>query len=249
MSGEWFEKWFSSKYYLELYSHRDEEDARWIINLLQRNVPLPTASKALDIACGAGRHSLELARRGYSVTGFDLSEYLIKMAREEYIRSREKGMDLKFLRKDMRRFNFNGSFDIAMNIFTSFGYFEDDESNFIVFRNAADSLREGGYFLFDFLNRDHLQRNIVPLSTARKGKYSITQKRKIEDGFVKKEILIKDGNVKAGFEEKLKLYSPDEIKKAMLKFGLKPFAVYGDYFGNKFSKSKSQRFVVFAKKS
>ena len=71
----WFEKWFSDKLYLDLYQHRDEEDARWIINLLQRSIAVKTNASVLDIACGSGRHSIELARRGFDVTGFDLSGY------------------------------------------------------------------------------------------------------------------------------------------------------------------------------
>ena len=77
----WYKEWFSSSYYLDIYRHRDEEDARNLINLIQRTVSIDTHSKLLDIACGAGRHSLEFARRGFDVTGFDLSEYLISEAK------------------------------------------------------------------------------------------------------------------------------------------------------------------------
>jgi SAM-dependent methyltransferase len=246
---EWFEKWFSSKYYLELYSHRDEEDARWIINLLQRNIPFSTRSKVLDIACGAGRHSIELARRGFDVTGFDLSPYLIGEARKVLKESMERGLCLKFLIKDMRYFNFKKSFDIALNIFSSFGYFDDDESNFSVFKNASDSVRPGGYFLFDYLNKDYLLKNIVPQTTLSKGKYKIIQKRSVSGSFVHKEITIKEGNMSAGFEERLKLYTPSEIKRALTLFGFEVEKTFGDYFGNKFSKNDSQRFIAFARKT
>lgn len=247
-SKEWFEKWFSSKYYLELYSHRDEEDARWIINLLQRSIPFSTQSRVLDIACGAGRHSIELARRGFDVTGFDLSPYLIGEARKVLKDSKEKGLRLNFKILDMRYFNFKGNFDIALNIFSSFGYFDDDDSNFSVFRNASDSIRQNGYFLFDYLNKDYLLKNIVPSSTTSKGKYKIIQKRNVTGNFVRKEITIKDGKLTAGFEERLKLYSPNEIKKALALFDFKVEKTFGDYFGNKFSKNDSQRFIAFARK-
>jgi SAM-dependent methyltransferase len=249
MSEQWFEKWFSSKYYLELYSHRDEEDARWIINLLQRNIHFPTDSKVLDIACGAGRHSIELARRGFDVTGFDLSAYLIKMAMKTFLESMEKGLKLKFLIKDMRNFNFRNRFDIAMNIFSSFGYFEDDTSNFKVFRNASDSIRSGGYFVFDYLNRKFILKNLVPLTVTERAGYKITQKRRLEGDFVHKEISIRDGKFTAGFEERLRLYSPEEIRKELSALGFKVEKTFGDYFGNKFNNIQSQRFIVFAKKT
>ena len=91
----WFEKWFSDKLYLDLYQHRDEEDARWIINLLQRSIAVKTNARVLDIACGSGRHSIELARRGFEVTGFDLSEFLINEARKNLKNSGEKNMKVK----------------------------------------------------------------------------------------------------------------------------------------------------------
>ena len=242
-SKEWFEKWFSSKYYLELVSYRDYENGGWIMNLLQRSIPFSTQSRVLDIACGAGRHSIELARRGFDVTGFDLSPYLIGEARKVLKDSKEKGLRLNFKILDMRYFNFKGNFDIALNIFSSFGYSDDDDSNFSVFRNASDSIRQSGYFLIDYLLK-----NIVPSSTTSKGKYKIIQKRNVTGNFVRKEITIKDGKLTAGFEERLKLYSPNEIKKALELFGFKVEKTFGDYFGNKFSKNDSQRFIAFARK-
>ncbi len=248
MSGEWFEKWFSSKYYLELYSHRDEEDARWIINLLQRNINLPTGSRVLDIACGAGRHSIELARRGFNVLGFDLSKYLIRTAEKNLRNSKERGLKLRFQIRDMRNFNYHGKFDIALNIFSSFGYFDSDESNFSVFKNASSSLRTGGYFVFDFINKEYLLKNLIPESVAKKGNYVITQRRAITGDYVEKKILISEGKRKASFDEKLKLYPSSVIKKALSDSGLKVTKTFGDYFGNKFIKHESQRYIVFAEK-
>lgn len=244
----WFEEWFSNKFYLDLYQHRDEEDARWMINLLQRSISVNTKSKVLDIACGSGRHSLELARRGFDVTGFDLSKFLINEAKKNLKSSKEKNLKLRFLIKDMRDFNFKNSFEVAVNIFTSFGYFEDDSENFKVIKNVSDSLKTGGYFVFDFLNKKYLEKNLVPYSKSRKGIYTVIQKRKIENGFVKKDITIKNGNKTTEFNEMLKLYSVIEFKKVFESYNLKIQNLYGDYFGNKFSENKSQRLIIIAKK-
>lgn len=244
----WFEEWFSNKFYLDLYQHRDEEDARWMINLLQRSISVNTKSKVLDIACGSGRHSLELARRGFDVTGFDLSKFLINEAEKNLKSSKEKNLKLKFLIKDMRDFNFKNSFDVAVNIFTSFGYFENDSENFKVIKNVSDSLKMGGYFVFDFLNKTYLEKNLVPYSKSRKGIYTVIQKRKIENGFVKKDITIKNGSKTSEFNEMLKLYSVNEFKKVFESYNLKIQNLYGDYFGNKFSENKSQRLIIIAKK-
>ena len=245
----WFEKWFSSKFYLELYQHRDEEDARWIINLLQRSISVNTRSSVLDIACGSGRHSLELARRGFNVTGFDLSKFLIGEAKIGQKESKEKDLKVRFLIKDMRNFNFNNSFDIAVNIFTSFGYFDNDQENFSVIRNVSDSLKTGGYFLFDFLNKRYLEENLISMTKKKHGSSTVIQRRKIEDGFVKKNITISEGDKVSEFNETLRLYSLVEFKKAFEGYGLKIQNLFGDYFGNKFNETKSQRLIIIARKT
>lgn len=244
----WFEKWFSDKFYLDLYQHRDEEDARWMINLLQRSIAIKTDSKVLDIACGSGRHSIEMARRGFNVTGFDLSEFLISEARKNLRNSVEKNMKVKFLIRDMRDFNFKNTFDIAVNIFTSFGYFDNDIENFQVIENVSRSLKIGGYFVFDFLNIYYLLLNLKPLSRNKSGNTTIIQKRVIENGFVKKKIIITKNNKTKHFEEVLKLYSFQDFKKAFAMSGLKTEKIFGDYSGNKFNRTKSSRLIIIARK-
>jgi len=249
LKNSWYKKWFSNKFYLELYQHRDEEDARWMINLLQRSISVNTKSKVLDIACGSGRHSLELARRGFDVTGFDLSEFLIKEAKKGLKESVEKDLKVRFLIKDMRYFDFKGSFDIAVNIFTSFGYFDNDEENFSVIKNASDSLKKGGYFVFDFINKNYLEKNLVPYSVNTKGKFIIKQKRRIENDFVIKDISIKKGKELLEFNEVLRLYSLKEFKKVFESYKLSIQNLYGDYSGNKFNLNKSQRLIIIAQKT
>lgn len=244
----WFEKWFSSKFYLELYQHRNDEDARLMINLLQRTIPVSTNAKILDIACGAGRHSLELARRGFDVTGFDLSKFLINEAKKNLRNSKERNLKAKFLIRDMRSFDFKNSFDIAVNMFTSFGYFPDDKENFKVIENVSSSLKNNGYFVFDFINDKYLRKHLVPSTIKKHDGSTLIQKRFIKGGFVFKKIQIKSSNETLEFEEVLKLYSYSELKKVFGSYGLKFEKAFGDYFGNKFNETNSQRLIIFAKK-
>jgi SAM-dependent methyltransferase len=244
----WYTDWFSSKYYLELYKHRDDEDARNLINLIQRAIHFSTDARVLDICCGAGRHSIELAKRGFNVTGFDLSRYLISAARWNLKRAKERNLKVKFLIKDMRHFNFKESFDAAVNVFTSFGYFEDDAENFTVFNNAYSSLSRGGWFVFDYLNETYLRENIVPSSRDKFGDKTVVQKRRIENDFVIKEITIKEGSKERNYREILKLYTYKELRGALEDTGFEITAKYGDYYGNPFSTAKSKRLVLFARK-
>lgn len=248
MKKTWFEKWFSSKFYLQIYRHRNDEDARHLINLFQRSIPINTKSKVLDIACGAGRHSLELARRGFDVTGFDLSGFLIGEAKKALKNSEEKNLKAKFIIKDMRYFNFKNSFDAAVNFFTSFGYFDNDRENFQVIENVSGSLKTGGYFVFDFLNKNYLEKNLRPYSKNNYENVTVVQKRKIENNIVRKEIFIKSKNNTLKFTEVLKLYSVSEFKIIFDSYNLRIQNLFGDYFGNKFNKNNSKRLIIIAKK-
>lgn len=239
----WYEKWFSNKYYLDIYKHRDEKEARDIINLFQRSVHLPSEAKVLDVCCGAGRHSIELARRGYTVTGFDLSEFLVSQAEESLKKAEEKDLKVEFLIKDMKDFSFDKKYDAAINIFTSFGYFETDEDNFKVFCNVEKSLKSGGYFMFDFINSDNLRNTLVPSSEDEYEGEKVIQKRYIANGFVFKDIHI--GNEK--YTERLKLYTKDELGKALTDAGLEPVNLFGDYYGSSFESEESRRVILICR--
>jgi SAM-dependent methyltransferase len=244
MNSEWYKKWFSSKYYLDLYKHRDVSEARNLIDLIQRTIDIRKGSKILDVCCGEGRHSIELAKRGYDVTGFDLSEFLISQAKINLRETPEKNLKAKFLIKDMRNFNFENSFDVAINVFSSFGYFEDDTENLKLFVNIHKSLKDNGYFVFDFLNEAYLRDNLVPESKDKINGVKVVQKRSIEKNFVIKDIYI--GQKK--FKEVLKLYSRIEITGFLIYNRFDIIAIYGDYFGNKFEPEYSKRLIIFAEK-
>ena len=244
----WYVNWFSSKLYLELYKHRNEDDARNLINLIQRTLPLKKDDKVLDVACGEGRHSIELARRGFNVTGFDLSKFLISEAKRHHKALPERFIKVNFLNRDMKRFDFKNSFDAVVNLFTSFGYFSKDEDNFRVIQNVSSSLKKNGYFVFDFLNGNYLKKNIVPYDKKMFQGKEFIQKRRIENDFVIKEITIRSGARKTAYEEILKLYDIGTLKKVFADNSLKTIHSFGDYYGNKFSKDKSQRLILIAQK-
>jgi len=242
---EWYKKWFSNKYYLELYRHRDDKEAIDLINLLQRTIPPGSGAKVLDVCCGAGRHSIELAKRGFKVTGFDLSEYLIGEAKKNLKVLKEKNVNVKFLNKDMRDFNFKGTFDIALNIFSSFGYFESDEENFKVFKNIKSSLKRNGYFVFDFLNEAVLRKNLVKKDFVIISGKKILQERRIENNFVYKDI--KTG--KDVFTERIRLFTSSEICAGLEHSGFVIKKKFGDFYGSGFEKNKSNRLIIIAQKN
>ena len=82
---EWFEHWFNSKEYLNVYKHRDDKDAEELVNLVLNNISLSNDSQLLDLAAGSGRHDILFAKRGFNVTAVDLSENLLSLAEENAI--------------------------------------------------------------------------------------------------------------------------------------------------------------------
>jgi SAM-dependent methyltransferase len=251
----WFKRWFNTQEYLDLYKHRDKTDAQKIITLLLDRIELPKNSRILDLACGNGRHSLLFARKGYNVTGIDLSRFLINQAKnmlkDEYLRHSSR---LKFEIKDMRNINHLNEFDLIINVFTSFGYFENDADNEKVINGISGALKKGGYFLLDFLNPGHLVKSLVPFNIKKYNSKVIVQIRNITEKFVYKDILIfRNHNGKGTlaydhYRERIRLYSLPDFKRMLSKNGLKTMQTFGDYEGNKFSINNSARLILLAQK-
>jgi 2-polyprenyl-3-methyl-5-hydroxy-6-metoxy-1,4-benzoquinol methylase len=108
------------------------------------------ATRILDIGCGTGRHSIELASRGYNIVGIDLSESLLNRAKEK---ASEQKLQIEFQKHDARKLPFRHEFDLAIMICEgAFSLMETDEMNFQILQNAADALRQGGKLIFTTLN-------------------------------------------------------------------------------------------------
>jgi SAM-dependent methyltransferase len=220
---EWFEQWFGEEYHA-LYPHRDEEEARRAVALVKQAAPWPAGASVLDLACGAGRHAAELERLGARVVGFDLSPSMLRRARAR--------MHGPLVRGDMRSLPFRpGTFALAVNLFTSFGYFRDDAEHRLVVRQVCASLRPGGRFVLDYLNADHVRQ------TLRKGTEEVeaptdvrVRRRFSEEGkYVVKEIEL--GAENRSFQERVRLFSPTELRGLLEEAGFRVDAVFGDYEG------------------
>lgn len=251
----WYKEWFNTAFYLELYKHRDSKDAKKVISLLAKNVKLPQNSKVLDLACGNGRHSVILARNGWNVLGIDLSPYLINEANKKLNKDYKSYRDkLEFEIRDMRNISHKNKFNLVVNLFSSFGYFDKDSENKKVIKGIADSLKPGGYFFFDFLNETQLRKTLVPYDISQRNHNIVIQVREIKSGFVKKDIILVKNNPGGGyplisnFYEKIKLYSESDFRKMFNKCGLKVAKTFGNYSGKPFNKNTSERLIILAQK-
>ncbi|MBY0084735.1 MULTISPECIES: class I SAM-dependent methyltransferase [Brevibacillus] len=244
MAEEWFERSFREDYVL-VYRHRDDSAADGeIANLLER-LPVKDTGRVLDLCCGSGRHSRALARRGYEVVGVDLSPVLLQLAEEQ-----NTYPQLSFARCDMRDIPFREEFDIVVNLFTSFGYFSTDEENANVIRNMAQALKKNGEVVIDFLNAAYVIDNLVPHSTKEVSGMLIKEERWIQDGFVKKRILISDesSNEPREYMEQVRLFSAQQMIAMLTEAGFEKIQVFGNYLFEEYVAHESPRMIFYAVK-
>jgi ubiquinone/menaquinone biosynthesis C-methylase UbiE len=236
MKTEWFERWFGEEY-ISLYPHRNVKEAERVIALIERTMAHAPVSHALDLACGAGRHSGVLAKKWWT-TGLDLSEVLLKLAHREQT-------EAMFVRGDMRVLPFRDrAFDLVVNLFTSFGYFKDDESHHEVVDEVARVTAPGGTFVLDFLNTTQLRNTLVAYDEREIGGQIVEQRREIsdDDRFVIKKICIRGSGKE--FTERVRLFEARELSGMMTTAGFDVSATYGNYDGSPLT-AESPRAILF----
>ena len=242
MIKNWYQTWFGNEY-LTVYAHRDNDEAQQLIQLIHSYIYLDKDSKILDLCCGQGRHALILAREGYQVYGIDLSRKLLEIAKYK----KNPDQAAYFIQADMRSLPAVNSFDLLLNLFTSFGYFETDEENKSVFLQFYQALKDGRYFVFDYFNDRFISESLVPFHKEKIGDVLVEQERIIEGSRVQKKIRITKNGRHSTFFESVQMYNPDQIFKMLDDSNLSIDYVFGDYQGAVFEKN-SPRLIVIGKK-
>lgn len=238
----WFQKWFNTSYYHMLYHQRDNTEAQLFITNLIKELNPPKGSHFLDLACGRGRHSLFLNQQGFEVTGMDLSEESINFA-QQYATDK-----LHFYSGDMREPYGENRFDFIINLFTSFGYFENNDDNRKVCEQIAKALKPGAKVLIDFLNVSQLEQGLVPQDEFLIEDCHFAIERKIVDGKVLKTIKVKQDQKEEVFYECVQLLHEDDFKNLLEECGLHYEQSFGDYTFEPYSAQKSKRLIILASK-
>jgi SAM-dependent methyltransferase len=235
----WYKEWFGEEY-LTVYEHRDEQDAQRLVSLILSNIKIRQDSYILDIACGAGRHAVYFTEYTSRVYGIDLSRHLLDKARKS-------GMPPYFVQADMRYLPIRKPVDLVFSLFTSFGYFEDDETNKQVAIEMSRMLKKNGDIVIDYLNRDYVTRNLVEEGQRMAGDMHIFEKRWVSRNRVYKEIRLDLQGEDKIFYESVRLFSKHEMHEILSAAGIQITALYGEYDGSAY-KRDSSRMIIFGKK-
>ena len=240
----WFKEWFNSPYYHQLYFERDEMEAAKFINKMIDHLHPEPGSFMLDMACGKGRHSLQLASKGFDITGIDLSPDSIAAAKEH------ESDQLHFFVHDMRLPFWINYFDYAFNFFTSFGYFNTRREHDNSIRTIAQSLKSNGVFVIDYLNVHYAEDHLVHKSEVEvEGVNYYITKWFDEDHFYKK-IIIEDEVLEKPleFREKVAKFSVGDFTEMLAYHQMQVQEVFGDYHLHDYHVKNSPRMIIIAKK-
>ncbi len=238
----WFKNWFDSHYYHLLYNNRNDAEAAEFIDTLLAHLHPQKGSRMLDLACGKGRHSLQLASKGHEVVGVDLSEQSIVAARKM------ETDNLSFYTLDMRRPYMAGYFDYVFSFFTSFGYFDTEREDVQVFRAIAQNLKQNGVFVLDFMNAAKVIETMVPFGEKTVDNVHFEWRKRAENGFIYKKIVFSDKNQNFEFEERVRAFRKQDIVRLLNLAGMTAVSFFGDYRLNAFDEKNSDRLIIIAKK-
>ena len=238
-TADWFTSWFNTSYYHILYKDRNEVDAQLLMRNITQFLQLPEDTHILDLPCGKGRHSMYLNSLGYQVTGGDLSENSIAHANQF------ENDSLRFKVKDMRE-PYNYSYDAVFNLFTSFGYFEDDQEDILVLQNMKNGLNEDGVVVLDFLNVVNVKNNLVEKELKTVDGIEFCIHREIKDGFILKHISFTDKNVDHSYTEHVKYIDLEKFKSYFTAAGLTIHHTFGDYKLSAYTPETSDRLILVA---
>jgi SAM-dependent methyltransferase len=236
----WFASWFDTPYYHILYKERNYREAQIFMDNLTHYLNLPEKAKVLDLACGKGRHAIYLNQLGFDVIGADLSENSIAEA------SKNGNSSLQFQVHDMRE-KFEDKFDAIFNLFTSFGYFENDADNLKTLVAIKESLTEHGFAVIDFMNVNQVIANLVPEETKTVEGIDFHIKRYVQDGHIHKEITFQDQGESFHFTEKVQALTLQNFQDMMEEAGIYLLDIFGDYKLKKFHKTESERLIMIFK--
>lgn len=241
----WYLRWFGEDY-LRLYLHRDDEEAKSQIDFLHTHLKWTAEMRFLDIACGSGRHLKQIGKiNPHYAVGIDASKVLLQIAQSELIHFK----NITLVQADMRSIPVkDASFDVALSMFTSFGYFQTDAEHIQLLKEWRRVLCQKGKLVIDYLNKDVVIESLPNDTETEHDGTRVVQKRSLSKDTlrVEKHIeLSKPNQAKEYFTESVRLYDANELKHLLESTSFKILEMLGDFSNTPFTKN-SKRCVVIA---
>lgn len=237
---EWFASWFDSPFYPILYQHRDYREAEGFISKLLQFLRPGPKTHFLDLACGRGRHSVFIHKHGHQVTGVDLSPDSIADASL----NQKPGLDFRV--HDMRK-PFPATYNYILNLFTSFGYFNDQDDNLKVLQHVKKALEPNGVFVLDFMNVEKVIPELVLSEEKELNGIHFNIRRSVQKGYIVKDIHIDNKKDTFHFQERVQALDQNAFESFFKTVGLEVIEIWGDYSGNNFSAERSPRLIYFCR--
>lgn len=233
----WYASWFNTPYYHLLYKDRGHREAALFMNTLTNYLNLQKNDTILDLACGKGRHSKYLYKQGFDVTGVDLSTESIDHAKQY-----EKP-GLHFDVHDMC-LPYPKQFDAVFNLFTSFGYFENERDNFRTIQAIKAELKPTGFGVIDFLNAELAIKNLVPMEKKKVGDIVFNIEKYVDDGYIIKNIRFSDNGKDHFYSERVKALTLENFEDYFKDANVELKNVFGNYQLSNFDKNTSERLIL-----
>jgi SAM-dependent methyltransferase len=231
------------------FSHfRSADLAEQELEQIGRLVPLRPGAAILDLGCGPGRHALPLARRGFAVTGVDRTARYLERARSA---AEKEELPIRFVREDMRHFVDPGAFDVVLNLFSTFGYFEQRKDDDRVLQQAFASLRPGGVIVMEMLGKEQIARDYQERIwyPSTDGREFLLEQHAVSDGFrgiTNTWTVVRDGE-RHTFHVDVRIYSGVELEDALHRAGFRQVRLYGSLDGSPYD-HEAERLVAIAEK-
>jgi len=244
--NEWFGEKFFNKDYLEFYEPQvTDERTLGECDFIEEALRLKPEHRILDHACGQGRHAIELARRGYNITGYDYSSILLKAGRDW---ADKEGVEVKFVHGDMRDLPYKDEYDRIYNYFTAFGYFSDEDNEKSI-ALIARALKTGGLFLIDTISREWIIREFMEKTwEERDGRYHVIERvLDLEKSRIYNSEHIIDGEKTMTRHHDLRLYSLTKMVKMFENSKMKVREVFGSLEKEPYTIT-SKRMILIAEK-
>jgi SAM-dependent methyltransferase len=208
----------------------------------------PAGKAVLDLCCGPGRCSIALAKKGFRVTGVDRTAYLLNKARAK---ARAAHVNVEWVRKDMRDFVRPGAFGLVINMFTSFGYFDDEQEDVTVLGNMFASLRPGGACLIEMLGKERLAKVLQATTSSELPDGTVVVERhKIFDDWTRignEWLILRNGRVKT-FKFHHTIYSGQELRDRLEWAGFVDVRLYGNLDGDEYGPD-AERLIAVGRKA